>query len=108
MAERDAVRPVRRGPPIGPSETRGAPCASIEDQINKLELDIAGLQADLMDAPPKYFTKPRKTAPPGMAAAKARTLQLAERQAAGQRRRAGQGGPLARAAGARLLVRLPW
>jgi len=54
MAERDAVRPVHPGPPIGPSEPPGAPCASIEDQINNLELDIAGLQGDLIDAPPKY------------------------------------------------------
>ena len=54
MAERDAVRPVRPGPPIGPSEPPGAPCASIEDQISKVEIDIAGLQGDLIDAPPKY------------------------------------------------------
>lgn len=54
MAERNAVRPIHPGPPIGPNEPPGAPCASIEDQINKLEIDIAGLQGDLIDAPPKY------------------------------------------------------
>jgi hypothetical protein len=45
MAERDAVRRIRPGPPIGPSEPPGAPCASIEDQVNKLELDLAGFKA---------------------------------------------------------------